>query len=71
LDAREGRIKAATSIQKFSNHSPLILMIWGQPTSLDKVNHYFDLSFLWEEDNRAEMLQAWEGDPPKPIDVPD
>jgi hypothetical protein len=46
-------------------------MIWGQPTSLDKVNHYFDLSFLWEEDNRAEMLQAWEGDPPKPIDVPD
>jgi hypothetical protein len=71
LEAKGGRIEVAMSVQKFSNYSPFILTIWGQPASLDKVNHYFNLSFLGEEDSRAEMLMAWEGDPPRPIDVTD
>jgi exonuclease III len=29
LDTRGGRIKAATSVQKLSDHSPLVLTIWG------------------------------------------
>jgi hypothetical protein len=34
LDWRGERIEAATSIQKFSNHSPLVLSIWNQPAML-------------------------------------
>ncbi len=71
LDARRGTIETTMLVRKFSNHSPLILTIWGQLASLDNINHYFDLSFLGEEDNREEMLRAWEGDLPRPIDVPD
>jgi hypothetical protein len=29
LDSRGGRIEATTSIQKFSDQSPLVLSIWG------------------------------------------
>jgi exonuclease III len=29
LDSKGGRIEAATSIRKFSDHSPLVLSIWG------------------------------------------
>jgi exonuclease III len=29
LDLRGGTIEAAASIQKFSDHSPLVLSIWG------------------------------------------
>jgi hypothetical protein len=66
LDSRGGRIEAATSIQKFSNHSPLVLSIWGQRAIPNKLFHYFDSSLLEDEKGRAEMLQAWEGELPKP-----
>jgi hypothetical protein len=66
LDSRGGRIEAATSIQKFSDHSLLVLSIWGQPTILDKPSHYFDSSVLEDEKRKVEMLQAWEGELPKP-----
>jgi hypothetical protein len=29
LDSRGGRIEVATLIRKFSDHSPLVLSIWG------------------------------------------
>jgi hypothetical protein len=60
------RIEAATLIQKFSNHFPLVLSIWGQPTTPDKSFHYFDSSLLKDEKGRVKMLQAWEGELPKP-----
>jgi exonuclease III len=34
LNSRGERTEVATSIQKFSNHSPLVLSIWGKPTIL-------------------------------------
>jgi len=66
LNLRGRRIEAATSIQKFSNHSPLVVSIWGQPATPDKPYHYFDSSLLKYEKGKAKMLQAWEGELPKP-----
>jgi hypothetical protein len=66
LDSKGGRIEATASIQKFSDHSPLVLSIWGQLAILDKPFHYFDSSLLEDEKGRAEMMQAWEGELPKP-----
>ncbi len=66
LDSRGGKIEAAISIQKFSDHSTLVLSICGQPDIPDKPFHYFDSSLLKDEKWRAEMLQAWEGELPKP-----
>jgi exonuclease III len=58
LDSRGRRIEATTSIRKFSDHSPLVLSIWGQSNIPDKLSHYFDSSLLKDEKGRAEMLQA-------------
>jgi hypothetical protein len=66
LDLKGGKIEAATLIRKLSNHSPLILSIWGQPIIPDKSFHYFDSSLLKDEKGRVEMLQTWEGELPKP-----
>ncbi len=67
LDSRGERIEAATSIRKFFDHSPLVLSIWGQPDILDKLSHYFDSSLFKDEKGKAKMLQAWEGELPKPL----
>jgi hypothetical protein len=56
LDSRGRRIEATTSIQKFSDHSPSVLSIWGQPAIPDKSSHYFDSSLLENEKGRVEML---------------
>jgi hypothetical protein len=66
LNSRGGKIETATLIQKFSDHSPLVLSIWGQPAIPDKSSHYLNSSLLENEKRRAEMLQAWEGELPKP-----
>jgi len=67
LDSRGGRIEATASIRKFSDHFPLVLSIWGQSDIPDKLSHYFDSSLFKDEKGRAEMLQAWEGELPKPL----
>jgi len=66
LDTRQWRIEATTSIRKLSDHSPLVLTIWGQPTESSKQNKYFDSSLLRVETCKATMLKAWEGKTPKP-----
>jgi hypothetical protein len=67
LDSRGRRIEAAVSIRKFSDHSSLVLSIWGQLDIPNKLSHYFDSSLLKDEKGRAEMLQTWEGELPKPL----
>jgi hypothetical protein len=67
LDSRGGRIEVATLIRKFSDHSPLVLSIWGQPAIPNKSFHYFDSCLLEDGKGKAEMLQAWEGELPKPL----
>jgi hypothetical protein len=66
LDSRGGRIESAISIRKFSDHSPLLISIWGQPTASNNPARYFDSSLLGEEESKAAMLQAWAGDLPTP-----
>jgi hypothetical protein len=66
LNSKGKRIKGATSIRKFLDHSPLVLSIWGQPAIPNKLFHYFDFSLLEDEKGKAEMLQAWERELPKP-----
>jgi hypothetical protein len=62
MDSRGGRIESAITIRKFSDHSPLIISIWGQATGTDKPACYFDTSLLEEKKSKAALLQAWAGD---------
>jgi len=55
------------SVRKLSDHSPLVLTIWGQLTESSKRNRCFDFSLLGVETCKATMLKAWEGETPKPI----
>jgi hypothetical protein len=66
LDSRGGRIEAAPSIKRISDHSPLIMTIWGRTSAPHKTTPYFDASLLREEESRTALLQAWEGTTPPP-----
>jgi hypothetical protein len=62
-----GRIEAAAFVRKLSDHLPLIITIWGQPSAPNSPPHYFDIALLKDKKNRKEMLEAWVG-PPLPND---
>jgi hypothetical protein len=66
IEERGGRLEAATSVRKLSDHSPLTIRIWGNLPPPDKQSHYFDASLLSEENLKTELLKAWEGDETKP-----
>ncbi|CAN5955466.1 unnamed protein product [Sphagnum jensenii] len=66
LDSRGGRIEAAPSIRNISDHSPLILTIWGRPTTPPKSSTFFDTALLTEEATRTALLEAWASDQPPP-----
>ncbi len=42
LDSRRGRIKATPSIRRMSNHSPLVMTIWGRTIALHTTTPYFN-----------------------------
>ncbi|CAK9859461.1 unnamed protein product [Sphagnum jensenii] len=64
LEERGGRIEAATSVRKFSDHSPLVITIWGCPSAPNAFTRYFDTTLLKEDNCKKEMLDAWFGLPP-------
>jgi hypothetical protein len=66
LDARGGRIEAAPSMRKNFDHSPLVITIWGSPSSLPIATTYFDTTLLREDRSRAALLDAWRGTQPPP-----
>jgi hypothetical protein len=66
LESRGGRIKSATSIKKNSDHSPLLISIWGHVTDPINPSYYFDTSLLENAEAKAELLQAWSRDLPTP-----
>ncbi|CAK9267094.1 unnamed protein product [Sphagnum jensenii] len=66
LDARGGRIEAAPSMKKISDHSPLVITIWGRPSSPPTATTYFDTTLLREDRSRAAILDAWRGTQPPP-----
>jgi exonuclease III len=66
IDSPRRRIESTTSVRKLSNHSPLIITIWGQPITPNNMVHYFDSSLLGEEESKTKMVQAWANDLPPP-----
>ncbi len=66
LDSRGGRIEAAPSIRKISDHSPLVITIWGRTPAPPGTTTYFDISLLKEDASRDALLEAWEGSQPLP-----
>jgi exonuclease III len=58
LDARDGRIEAAPSIRKISDHSPLVMTVWGRPSAPSKTATYFDITLLKEDESRGAFLEA-------------
>jgi exonuclease III len=66
LEARGRRIESAPSMRSISDHSPLILTIWGHSPAPPTPTLFFDLSLLMEEESRAALLAAWEGTEPQP-----
>jgi exonuclease III len=66
LEARGGRIEAAPSMRKISDHSPLVIMIWGRSSALSTATKYFDTALLQEDGSKAALLNAWESSQPHP-----
>jgi exonuclease III len=58
LDTRGGRIEAAPSMRKISDHSPLVITIWGHSPSPPTVATYFDTTLLREGRSRTALLDA-------------
>lgn len=64
LEERGGQIKASASVRKLSDHSPLIITIWGQHSAPNNPPCYFDIALLSDGKSRKEMLEAWVAIPP-------
>ncbi len=72
VEERGGRIETVASVRKLSNHSPLVILVWGkQQEALGNRTRLFDISFLSEESGRKELWEAWVGNhPPRPPTAP-
>jgi hypothetical protein len=49
------------SIRKISDHSPLVLTIWGRHSGPSTPASYFDITLLNEEESKTALLDAWTG----------
>jgi hypothetical protein len=61
FDSKGGRIEVVPSIRRISDHSPLVMTIWGCTSALLTTAPYFDTSLFKEEESRTTLLEAWEG----------
>ncbi len=66
IDSKVGIIEAVPSIRRISDHSPLVMTIWGRTSAPPTAAPYFECSLLREEESRAALLKAWEGIEPPP-----
>jgi hypothetical protein len=66
LEERGGRIEAVASLRNLTNHSPLVMTIWGQHNAPISPSRYFDVSLLSDEGSMKKMWEAWVGSPPPP-----
>jgi len=66
INSRGGRIEAAPSIRRISDHSPLVMTIWGRTSAPPTAAPYFECSLLREEESKVALLKAWEGIEPPP-----
>jgi hypothetical protein len=59
VEERGGRIEAAASVKKLSDHSPLVISVWGEHRDVPRNRPcYFDSSFLSEVDGRKELWET-------------
>jgi len=58
LEERGGRIEVAASVRKLSDHSPLIITIWGHPSTPNCPPRYFDIALLKDDKSKKELLDA-------------
>jgi exonuclease III len=67
IKERGGRIETAIFVRKLSDHSPLMITVWGNhPPPLGNPPRFFDISLLGEEEHKKETLEAWNGDQGRP-----
>jgi len=62
IEVRGGRIETTASVKKLSDHSPLVITVWGNHLPLGNPPRFFDASLLSEETCKKEMLLVWDGD---------
>jgi hypothetical protein len=58
-------------MKKITDHSPLIIKIWGRHDAPKNTSSFFDVSLLSDERRKKEMLEAWAGDAPLPTNDQD
>jgi hypothetical protein len=66
LEERGGRIEVVALVRRLTDHSPLVITIWGQHNAPNNPPRFFDISLLSEERSRQEMFDAWVGSHPFP-----
>ncbi len=66
VEERGGQIKAAASVRKFNNHSPLIITVWGKLDAPSNPPRFFDTFLMSDERGKKEMWEAWVGNHPLP-----
>jgi len=66
LEAKGGIIEAAPLIRRISDHSPLVLTIWGRTSAPPIPATYFDTALLKEEENRSALFDVWTSTQPTP-----
>lgn len=66
IEERGGRMEAAASARKLTDHSPLTIKTWGHHPPSSKQTLYFDVTLLSEENYKMELLKAWCRDAIKP-----
>ncbi len=59
-------MEVAASIRKFSDHSPLIIIIWGHHPPPNNPLHFFDATLQSEENCKTELMEAFSGDTLRP-----
>jgi hypothetical protein len=67
VEERGGQIEATALVRKLSNHSPLVISVWGKHQEMPgNRTRFFDTFFLNEESGRKELLEAWVRSHPPP-----
>jgi len=67
MEERGGQIEAATLVRKLSDHSPLVILVWGKHKETPRNRtRFFDISFLSEESEKKKLWEAWVENHPPP-----
>jgi len=67
VEERGGRIETAASVKKLSDHSPLVISVWGkQQEAPGNRICFFDIFFLSKKSRRKKLWEAWVGNHPPP-----